>query len=99
MWKLCLAATAWAMSKPRALRPAPPVPAAPIFRKSRRVTCGTQFLRGTALAGDYDLAYRSATARVNQESPSPDGGGELAVNPLPRWRGRAGGGRDTGASG
>src|SRR5712691_2109772 len=37
------------MSKPRAVRPAAPVPAALIFRKSRRVTCGTQFLQGKAL--------------------------------------------------
>src|SRR6266513_1293985 len=49
MWKLCLAATDRAMSNPSAVRPAAPVPAAPIFRKSRRVTCGTQFLQGTGL--------------------------------------------------
>src|SRR5258708_30233499 len=49
MWKLCLSGAAWAMSKPRAVRPAAPVPAALIFRKSRRVTCGTQFLQGKAL--------------------------------------------------
>src|SRR3984893_7439565 len=44
-WKLCLICAAWAMSNPRAVRPAAPVPAAPIFRKSRRVTCGTRFLQ------------------------------------------------------
>src|ERR1700674_2748062 len=37
------------MSNPRAVRPAAPVPAALIFRKSRRVTCGTQFSAGTVL--------------------------------------------------
>ena len=62
MWKLCLSSEACARSNPRALRPAAPVPAALIFRKSRRVTCGTQFPRWSALAGDYATAYRSAKA-------------------------------------
>src|ERR1700694_2231631 len=85
MWKLCLSWAAWATSKPRAVRPAAPVPAAPIFRKSRRVTCGTQFSAGTVLQATR--RQRTHPQRVCQpilsaRSPSPLGGGQ-------------GGGRDT----